>query len=138
MAAILKRELKDDQDWSNFVQNASKTSKRVQQTSLAQLAPPNQRSKARYLNVDTLVTWGQNMLCYLDCQVEMDGKYDLNQINDKLGWLNEYREHLAQWRELINVWLNPPKVISNLSAYTAIAISTYRRSWIVARRQIER
>ena len=104
VAAILKRELKDDQDWSNFVQNASKTSKRVQQTSLAQLAPPNQRSKARYLNVDTLVTWGQKMLCYLDCQqVEMDGKYDLHQVNDKLGWLNEYRQHLAQWRELIDV-----------------------------------
>jgi hypothetical protein len=60
------------QDWSKFVQNASKTSKRVQQTSLAQLAPPNQRSKARYLNVDTLVAWGQNMLCYLDCQVEIN------------------------------------------------------------------
>lgn len=117
VAAILKRELKDDQDWSNFVQNASKTSKRVQQTSLAQLAPPNQRSKARYLNVDTLVAWGQNMLCYLDCQVEMDGKYDLNHINDKLGWLNEYREHLAQWRELIDVVKSAESYIKFVGIY---------------------
>lgn len=118
VAAILKRELKDDQDWSNFVQNASKTSKRVQQTSLAQLAPPNQRSKARYLNVDTLVTWGQDMLCYLDCpEVEVDGKYDLNQINDKLGWLNEYREHLAQWWELIDVVKSAENYIKFVGIY---------------------
>ncbi len=103
-ASVLKRELKNDQSWNKFIQHASKTSKKVQQTPLAHLAPPNQRSKARYLNVDTLVHWGQNTLAYLDSlQVEGNSEYDLKQIHEKLGWLNEYREHLAQWQELIDV-----------------------------------
>ena len=71
---------------------------------MAHLAPPNQRSKARYLNVDTLVKWGQNTLAYLDSlQVEGIGEYDLKPIHEKLDWLNKYRDHLAQWQELIDV-----------------------------------
>ena len=103
-ASVLKRELKNDQSWNRFIQNASKTSKKVQQTPLAHLAPPNQRSKARYLNVDTLVNWGQNTLAYLDSlQLEGNSEYELKQIHEKLGWLNEYRDHLEQWQELIDV-----------------------------------
>lgn len=103
-AGVLKRELKNDQSWNRFIQNASKTSKKVQQTSLAHLAPPNQRSKARYLNVDTLINWGQNTVAYLDShEIKGNSEYDLKQIHEKLGWLNEYRDHLGQWQELIDV-----------------------------------
>jgi len=86
-AAILKRELKDDQHWSKFIQLAAQTSKRVQQTRLSALAPPNQRSKARYMNVDKLVKWGQEQLCYLDhLKYEPDDRFPLEQVDDKLGW----------------------------------------------------
>jgi len=104
VASILKRELKNDQDWLDFVQHASKMSKRVQQTELAALAPPNQRSKARYMNVDKLVEWGQNKLCYLDMlQVKNDDLFDIEKVNEKLGWLIEYRDHLTEWNDLIMV-----------------------------------
>ena len=103
-AAILKRELKDDQHWSKFIQLAAQTSKRVQQTRLSALAPPNQRSKARYMNVDRLVKWGQEQLCYLDhLKYEPDDRFPLQQVDDKLGWLNEYRDHLSGWQDLIEV-----------------------------------
>lgn len=103
-ASVLKRELKDDEWWNRFIQEASKTSKKVQQTPLAHLAPPNQRSKARYLNVDTLLDWANNTLAYLDnAELECNIEYDQKQIHEKLGWLNEYRAHIAQWRELFDV-----------------------------------
>jgi len=103
-ASVLKHELGNDQSWKGFIQNASKTSKKVQQTPLAHLAPPNQRSKARYLNVDTLVNWGRNTLAYLDSlQGVGDCEYDPKVIHEKLGWLHQYRDQLAQWQELIDV-----------------------------------
>ena len=54
-AAVLKRELACDEAWLEFTRLAAQTKSRVQQTSLASLAPPNQRTKARYMNVDVLV-----------------------------------------------------------------------------------
>ena len=103
-AAILKRELKDDPHWSEFIQLAAQTSKRVQQTPLSALAPPNQRSKARYMNVDKLVKWGQEKLCYLDLlKSAPDDRFPPQQVDDKLGWLNEYRDHLTEWQDLIEV-----------------------------------
>ena len=103
-ANVLKHEMENDQSWKRFIQNASKTSKKVQQTPLAHLAPPNQRSKARYLNVDTLVNWGRNTLAYLDSlQGVGDCEYDPKVIHEKLGWLHQYRDELAQWQELIDV-----------------------------------
>jgi hypothetical protein len=54
-AAVLKRELKADEKWQSFTQLCTKTASRVRQTDLAFLSPPNQRSKARYMNVDILI-----------------------------------------------------------------------------------
>jgi hypothetical protein len=61
-ATLLKRELDADDRWKYFISNAASTRKKVQQTTLAAIAPPNQRSKARYMNVDTLIKWGTDKL----------------------------------------------------------------------------
>ena len=101
-AALLKRELQDDEDWLRFTQSAAQTARKVQQTSLMAFAPPNQRSKARYMNVDKLVKWGQDVLGYLDRGVGND-EFDLVRVNEKLGWLHEYREQMLSWDNLIKV-----------------------------------
>jgi hypothetical protein len=46
-AALLKRELDQEPKWKGFIGQASQTKVSLQQTALAWLAPPNQRSKAR-------------------------------------------------------------------------------------------
>lgn len=101
-AALLKRELQDDQDWIKFTQSAAQTAKKVQQTNLMAFAPPNQRSKARFMNVDKLVQWGQDVLNYLDRGVGSD-EFDLGRIHEKFGWLHEYRDQIDKWGNLINV-----------------------------------
>jgi hypothetical protein len=45
-AALLKRELDQEPKWKGFIGQASQTKVSLQQTALAWLAPPNQRSKA--------------------------------------------------------------------------------------------
>ena len=57
-ALVLKHELQEDENWLSFTKLAEQTRVEIQQTSLSFLAPPNQRSKSRYMNVDILVQWG--------------------------------------------------------------------------------
>jgi hypothetical protein len=103
-AAILKRELEQDADWSVFTRLAGQTKRQVQQTALAALAPPNQKSKARYMNVDVLVAWGQTMLVWLDkAPAEISPTFDVEQVKLKLGWVRRFRSQLEQWGELFQI-----------------------------------
>jgi len=104
VAAILKRELKDDQDWNEFVKLANESRRKVQQTSLAALAPPNQRSKSRYMNVDKLVKWAMETLCFLDQkQLEANELFEPQQVEAKLSWLAEFRQQLFEWQEMVEI-----------------------------------
>ena len=103
-AAVLKRELDQDADWNTFTQLANQTKHRVQQTALAALAPPNQKTKARYLNVDVLVTWGQKMLAFLDApQAAREPTFDRELVQEKLGWVTGFRSQLAEWGALFAI-----------------------------------
>jgi hypothetical protein len=104
IAAILKRELAQDEEWQRFTQMANQTKLQIQQTALAAFIPPNQKTKARYMNVDVLVKWGQNMLAYLDKPADerkpiLDGEL----IEKKLGWVKDFRSQLEDWGELFEV-----------------------------------
>lgn len=103
-AAVLKRELEQDADWNTFTQLANQTKLRVQQTALAALLPPNQKTKARYLNVDVLVTWGQKMLTFLDApQAAREPTFDRELVQEKLGWVTGFRTQLAEWGALFAI-----------------------------------
>ncbi len=65
-AAVLKKLLNDDKEWLEFVTACATIKKQLQQTELAFLAPPNQRTKARYMNVEELIAWGISILQFLD------------------------------------------------------------------------
>ena len=54
-AAVLKKMLGDDKEWLEFVTECATIKKQLQQTELAFLVPPNQRTKARYMNVEELI-----------------------------------------------------------------------------------
>ncbi len=103
-AVILKRELDTDERWKSFISLAANTRKRLQQTSLAAIAPPNQRSKARYMNVDRLVKWGSDKLLLVDepqylSELGCTKEYLLK----KLGWLCEFRCELEEWGDMVYI-----------------------------------
>ena len=57
VACLLKKQLHENVRWDEFTTFANHVKKLVQQTPLAHLRPPKQRSKARYMNISPLVTW---------------------------------------------------------------------------------
>ena len=104
IATILKRELSSDDIWQEFTQLAGKTKHQINQTPLAFLMPPNQKTKARYMNIDTLIQWGGNLLNFLESQDEETIKqYDPEKLQLKLGWITRFRKPLKEWGELIEI-----------------------------------
>jgi hypothetical protein len=103
-ALLLKHDLQSDATWDTFCQLATRTRHQVQQTPLAALAPPNQRTKSRYMNVDRLVVWGERLLAFLDRQMPLSAEaFDPSQIEAKYGWLRAFRQPLRQWGELLSI-----------------------------------
>jgi len=103
-AVVLRHELHEDPRWQEFTRLAAHTKQRVQQTALAFLAPPNQRTKARYMNLESLLRWGNATLIFLDAQ-QREPRSDMDQqlLAEKLGWLQEFREDLTVWHELLQI-----------------------------------
>ncbi len=101
-ATIIKHVLEQDDTWSTFCRFASRTKQQVQQTTLAPVAPPSQKTKARYMNVEPLSRWAHNVLELLaeDTRVERETHASAQQVTDKLDWLHEFDESLAAWREM--------------------------------------
>lgn len=100
-ACLIKAELTQDEDWQAFIQQAAQTKKQLQQTALSYLKPPNQRSKARYMNIEILLRWGIETLKILS-----SGK-NFNETEQpqlpKLEWLKNYQGKLPGWDELLQV-----------------------------------
>ena len=63
-ARLFRDELEPDELYQTFAQRCARTRQQLQQTPLAFLKPPVQRSKARYMNIDTLMDWAQKVLNY--------------------------------------------------------------------------
>ncbi len=121
-ANVLKKKLQNNEAWQDFIKNASQTSKRLQQTALAAMSPPNQRSKSRYMNLNKLVNWGLNTYYLIDyCEKQNDEKIDSEQLIEKIdseqliekidseqliektGWIKKYKNNLEEWKEIIQV-----------------------------------
>jgi hypothetical protein len=103
-ATLLKQELQEDIAWQKFTQLAMKTKNQVQQTSLAFLAPPNQRTKARYMNLESLLDWGRATLTFVDQRSsQLSPKLEPELLEAKLGWITGFREQFKVWGELLQI-----------------------------------
>ncbi len=82
--------------WTSFIELCRLTKNRLQQTEFAYLAPPNQKSKSRYMNIETLVSWGMNIIALLESENSS------KKIHEKLGWVNTYRFAIKKWGDMIS------------------------------------
>ncbi|MEN8180381.1 MAG: hypothetical protein ABFS39_17415 [Pseudomonadota bacterium] len=103
-AALLKHTLQHDEHWKAFTEKAAQSKSQIQQTALAFLAAPNQRTKARYMNLEILVRWGQRTLGVVDrLENRTDPRDSHEKLKAKLGWLKPFRSHLKEWESLLDV-----------------------------------
>lgn len=91
-ANVLKNRWEKDALWQAFVQKLPPTGAKVRQTAEAYLLPPTLRAKARFMNVGPLLRFAERVLHLLD-QPAPAAK-----VEEKYGWLRDYRAALAGWR----------------------------------------
>lgn len=103
-AIFLKRELLADPRWDAFVKYCGQTQPKVKQTELGHLAPPTQKTKARYMNLGPLIRWGEKMLRLVDTPApQRPEELDLSRLDEKFGWIRDFRVALVEWNDLETV-----------------------------------
>ncbi len=98
---LLKAQLSKDENWKRFTEQAAQTKNQLQQTVLSHLKPPNQRSKARYMNIEILLNWGAETLEIINSN-ENPTEAEEKQ-HAKLEWLKSHSDNIEEWDELLQV-----------------------------------
>jgi hypothetical protein len=97
IGTFLKHFLKKEPKWQAFISATAEAKKRMQQTEAAHLAPPNQRSKSRFLNIEILVNWGVDIITALDNPNHADRKL----LEKYCGWIHQYRGLISRLGQLV-------------------------------------
>jgi hypothetical protein len=95
MSLVMEHTLKPSLIWAGFNKKMMETRRLVQQTELAVLAPPTQRSKARFMDIGYILKWRKRIL-----EAKQSGRLDYipNERYEKyFGWLNEYEKVSEDW-----------------------------------------
>jgi hypothetical protein len=88
IATLFKAELGQDTRWNAFLAHCGDSLARFQQTELAFLLPPRQRTKARFMHVDAHIEWTRRLLAYHD-----RGDFSAIEARFSLDW--------SRWQALV-------------------------------------
>ena len=102
-ACVLKHYLEKDEVWLTFCNFLTSTRRLLQQTSLAQYLPPTFKTKARYMNLDTIVLWGNRIIAAKgDILTTLECK-NRELYLEKLSWIDSFKAPLLEWKEMLDV-----------------------------------
>lgn len=95
VACELKKRLNKNPFWERMTLGSTQTKKALSLSKFAKFAPPQQRSKARYMNLDSLVKWGCTMLTqYVTLPKE---------VQSKVAWLISLKGEIYKWQEWVQI-----------------------------------
>lgn len=95
IALEYQRLFETDTDWGAFKEKANYSKKQLHCTAGVFFAPPAQRKKARYHNVDIIIDWATKILHF-------DEKWD-DRVYDKLKWVYSYEEKIVMWSQWVEI-----------------------------------
>ena len=101
LSLVLERDLKEDPLWEKYTRLLAKTKQLVQQTELAGLQPPKQRSKARFMNVSLYIDWFTRFK-----KSKEDGNLKHipeERFNKYFGWLSKFEFFYEIIRQKVGV-----------------------------------
>lgn len=98
-------------EFRQFQAAMGKTRCRIQQTDLAHLNPPALKTKSRFMNIAPIIAWAEMVLGVLD-HPNADPSIDAEKLQDRLGWLRDYRQQIGSWKRCCEIighslaWIN--------------------------------
>jgi len=105
IALIIKNILEADDEWSKFKIFANFVTKKLQNTVIAGYKPPKQKEKARYMNIENLVYWGDKILIQYEIlqqkQTKTEEEIKLESIIEDIA---KFKESIESWVEMVMVF----------------------------------
>lgn len=99
-ANVLKKTVGNSERFVRFMSQVGSTRSIVQQTELGHFTPPSPRPKARFMNLAPTLKWAQ-MISWQLAHPHSEARREIpaERMNEKLGWLREYRDDIEHWSE---------------------------------------
>lgn len=97
-ANVFEKMISDDGRFKEYLSQLGRTRSAVQQTELSHFTPPPQKPKARFMNLGPTLRWGQ-MVSYQLSNHRSKARQGITakRMNEKLGWVKNFRKDLAAW-----------------------------------------
>ena len=103
-ANAVKRELNHDPQWAAFLVDASHAKAKMRQTLFAFLLPPELKAKARWMNLDPLLSWSRKALAFVATPRPVPGaSWEAHELEEKMGWIRAYQQPLESWSQMLEV-----------------------------------
>ena len=131
-ANILKKVVGDDERFEEFSKQIGRTRSSIQQTELAHFTPPSPKSKARFMNLRSTLLWAVMVLWHLSNHRSKSRQgISAARMNDKLGWMREYRDDILRWNACQDVVSAALKFINEQGVFKGAArwLSASVRVW---------
>jgi hypothetical protein len=103
-ANAVKKELNDDPRWAAFLADANRSKTQLRQTNFAFLLPPDLKTKARWMNLDPLITWSEKVLQFVRSPKPVSGvTWEDQELQEKMGWILRHQSSLQSWAQMLDV-----------------------------------
>ena len=90
-ANVLENAWSDQPRWQQFMHDLQSVPGKLRQTPMAHLLPPQQRTKARFMNIGVQLRFARRVLRLLDLPKPHEKAENI------YGWLRNYRDDLTLW-----------------------------------------
>jgi len=105
IALIIKNILEADEEWSEFKLFANFVTKKLQNTVIAGYRPPKQKEKARYMNIEGLVRWGDKISIQYEILQQKQTKTEEEiKLEGVIEDIVKFEESIESWVEMVMVF----------------------------------
>lgn len=105
IALIIKKILESNDEWSEFKRFANTIVRKLQNTTIAGYRPPKQKEKARYMNIEDLVRWGNQILIkYENLQKTKLKTEDEIKLESIIVDIAKFEKSIEAWSEMVTVF----------------------------------
>lgn len=160
IACKIKTMLSGTPTWEKFVKKIKCCKQQTKQSVVSFLSPPSQRSKARFLNIAPIISWGKKILKYKQkgdfigiskalaeknenkhntCTVNNYVSQSIELFDEKFGWLIDFKREINEYSQYVEVIKTIKKEITTkgVSSQTIKNIECELRKLQLAGRTIE-
>jgi hypothetical protein len=121
-ANLFERLIGKSDRFGQYLSQLGRTRSAIQQTELSHFTPPPQKPKARFMNLGPTLRWGQMISHHLsDAHSMSRSGITAQRMNDKLGWVRDFRADLACWNRCDEVMQASLKFINQQGLYRGAA-----------------